>query len=534
MTRYRWTICGLLFAATTVNYLDRQLFSQLIPFFEDDLKLGPIDLALINISFLLFYGLGMMFVGRFVDLMGTKKGFGIAFLVWSAASALHGLANSLSSLIFFRASLGLGESANFPASVKTVADWFPKKERATATGWFNSGSNIGAVLAPLLAVGIAQSHTGGWRTCFIVLGIVGGLWIFFWKRYYFDLDDHPKVSEEEKAHIRSDVEVSNDPVSYGELFGMKPVYAASIAKFFSDAPWWFYITWLPKFLVDEFKLSMSAVLLTVPVFIIADIGAVGGGWLSSHFLKRGDEVGKARKKAMLICALSVLPVCVVGSLSKTPSVLGIPSVVIAVTLVSIAAAAHQGWSSNLFTVISDTLPKQAVARTVGITTCFGVFGAAMFQVYVGKAAAAQDYAGPFMVASVLYLFGLLGLHLLLPKFEQTKPKRKVSLVAVSAVAVAMVAGILFFQFELNKPKYASLDDYLAKRAAELKVNGKPLTGSNAKVGWMEAQWYEWPNGKRELVKFDTAKRPIIESKGSEAKKYVGLHEEEMDGTFINK
>lgn len=534
MTRYRWTICALLFGATTINYVDRQIFSLLIPFFEDDLKLGPTDLALLNIAFLIMYGLGMMFVGRFVDIIGTKKGFGIAFLVWSAASVLHGAATGLTSMFAFRAILGLGESANFPASVKTVTDWFPRKERATAIGWFNSGSNIGVVIAAALAGFIAQSHLGGWRTCFIVLGLLGACWIFFWKKHYYDLADHPKVSPEEVAHIRSDSEETNDPVSYNQLFAMRPVYAAAVAKFFSDAPWWFYLTWMPKFLVDEFNLNVVLVTLTIPIYIIADIGAVGGGWLSSRFIANGNDAGTARKKTMLICALAVLPVFFVGSLTKTPTVLGIPSYIVAVAIVSLGAAAHQGWSSNLFTVISDTMPKQAVARTVGISTFFGVLGAALFQVYVGKAVAARDYTGPFMLASVLYLFGLLGLHLLLPKFKVAIPNKKVSLVTVSAVAVVLISSIFYLQYQLNRPKYANLDDFMEKRSAELKVEGQPKQGPDAMVGWMKAQWYEWPNGKRDLVKFDTAKRPILESKGSEAKKYVGLFEEELDGTFLNK
>lgn len=531
MTRVRWTICALLFGATTINYVDRQLFASLVPFFEDDLKLGPTDLAMLNISFLLFYGLGMMFVGRFVDIMGTKRGFGIAFLVWSAASALHGLAFNLVSMMSFRAVLGLGEAANFPASVKTVADWFPKQERALATGWFNSGSNIGALLAPLFAVAIASSHPGGWKTCFIALGVIGGLWIFLWRKHYFEVDEHPRVNDEEKAHIRSDGETNVDAVSYQQLFGMRPVYAVAVAKFFSDAPWWFYLTWLPKFLIDEFKLNTTAVLLTVPVFLVADLGAVGGGWLSGHFIKRGDTVNAARKKAMLTSALLILPIFFVGGLTKVPTVLGIPSVVVAVTLVSIAAAAHQGWSSNLFTVISDTLPKPAVARTVGISTCFGVLGAAMFQVYVGRSAAAQDYAGPFMVASVLYLFGLAGMHLILPNLKPTEPKKTVSLGVVSIGAAVVVSGILFFQVMLNRPPYSTLEDYLTKRPVELKLEGYPRVGPEAKVGWMRAQWYEWAEGKRDLIKFDTAGRPVIEKKGAEAKKYQGPTADQLEGTF---
>jgi ACS family hexuronate transporter-like MFS transporter len=523
ISRVRWTICALLFFATTINYFDRQLFSLLIPFFENDLRLGPVDLALINVCFLLAYGFGMTFVGRWIDQVGVRLGLGTSFLVWSLASMAHCLATSLGGFATIRFFLGVGESGNFPASVRTVADWFPKKERALATGWFNAGSNVGAILAPLLAVRLAEAI--GWRTCFLLLGAVGMVWLAFWQRLYRRPDEHPKISPEELAYIRQDPVDSTQAIGVREVFGMRPVYAVAAAKFFTDAPWWFYLTWLPKFLVDEFKLPPAFMALCLPiVFIVADFGSVGGGWLSSNLLGRGMALGRARKTAMLVCALCAVPVTLVSLLLKVPTVLGVASVYPAIALISLAAAAHQGWSGNLYTLVSDTLPKPAIATTVGIQTAFGVFGAALFQIFVGRSVASGSYAPPFVLAGCLYLIGLLALQLLLPHVEPTTPRRRVPSAAIVAGAVAMLAAVGALQVVLNHPKYDSLADYRVKRAVELAASTAPTDGPTAKVGWMNAQWISWhtpKGGKVELIKLDRDDRPVVEPKGALAKGYVG-------------
>ncbi len=522
-TRVRWTVCALLFFATTINYLDRQLFSNLVPYLEDDLRLGPVDLSLINVSFLMSYGLGMLFVGRLIDSFGTKKGLGISFLLWNVSAMLHGLVGGFGGLAAVRASLGITEAANYPACVKTVGEWFPKQERATANGWFNAGSNIGAVLAPILAISLAEAV--GWKACFFIIGALGLTWIFFWRKLYHAPLDHPSVSSEELAYIQQDGENDTEKMSYATLLGLRPVYAIAIAKCISESPWWFYLTWLPKFLADEFHLNATFMRIAIPVvYLIADFGAVGGGWFSSKLIQRGTEVGMARKRAMLICALCALPVMSVGSVVQAKDAIGPVAVWIVILFVAIAASAHQGWSSNLYTIISDTVPKSGVAMTVGVATCAGVTGASIFQVFVGKAVELTgSYSVCFIIAGSLYLFALLALHLLLPKVEMSKPSRRVSPVMVGGIALALVSILVLLQTQLTKPPFQSQTDYEAKIISKGGTS-RPLT--EAKVGWMRATWFKISEpGKPdrfELVKFDDAGRPVIEKKPiKDLKKYQG-------------
>ncbi len=532
-TRYRWTICALLFFATTINYLDRQLFANLVPFFQDDLRMGPTDLAIINVSFLLSYGIGMIFVGRFVDRVGTRKGLSVTFLVWNLASMGHALVGSIAGFTGIRALLGVGEAGNFPAAVKTVSEWFPKKERALATGWFNCGSNVGAVITPPLTVLLAA--TLGWRACFLILGGVGIVWLFFWQRMYRRPEDHPKVSPSELAYIRSDPPEPTEAVSYAALFRYRPLYGVSAAKFFTDAPWWFYLTWMPKFLVDEFDLS-PAIMATalVAIYLFADVGAIFGGWLSSRLIKRGASVTAGRKLAMLVCALGAVPVIFVGRLVDTPTVGPIPSAWFAVAAIALAAAAHQGWSSNVYTVVSDALPRSAVAMAVGVITAFGVIGASLFQFLVGRSVALTgSYALPFLLAGTLYLVGLAAMHVILPRLEPGVPREprnpRLTVAAVWAVGLAVVLALGLVQYLLNKPPYDSERDYFAKRAGELKA-ASYLAGPPAKVGWMDARWIGWrtPDGvKPELIKFDRDARPVIDPKGVATTKYEGPREQEV-------
>lgn len=532
---FRWTICALIFFATTINYLDRQLFSLLTPFFEDELKLGPTDLALINVSFILPYGLAMIFVGRFIDRVGIKRGLGGIFVVWNIASLAHAFVSSLTGFMGIRFLLGLGESGMFPAAIKTMTDWFPKKERSLATGIFNAGSNMGAMLAPLIGVALATHY--GWRDCFLVTGGVGILWIFFWNWQYRPAKEHPKVTPEELAYINSDPPETVQSLSYSQLFAMRPVYGLAIAKALSDAPWWFYLTWMPKFLVDQFHVSTTFMAFAIPViYIVADVGSVAGGWLSSRLISRGLDVGRARKLAMLICALAVVPVMTVGYLVDRPDLAGVASVYWAVAITALAAGAHQGWSCNLFTLVSDTVPKNGVAMAVGAINGFAMIGVSAMQFFVGRVVQlTSSYTLPFVVAGSLYLIALVVIHLFMPKVEPVHPKRQANLFAVVAGAVVVVAGLLVMQYELNKPPYKSEADYVAIRGREIETTSTPAAGPVAKVGWMEARWYRWPmpNGKAkyELVKFDSHNRPFVEAKGAAASKYDGPNTELMESLF---
>ena len=534
-TGFRWTICALIFFATTVNYLDRQIFSILVPFFENELKLGPTDLALINVSFILPYGLSMMFIGRLIDKVGIKKGLGGAFMVWNVACVAHAAVKSLTGFIGARFLLGVGEAGMFPAAIKTMTEWFPKRERALATGYFNAGANMGAIFAPL--VGVALATQFGWRACFVVVGLLGLGWLVFWQLMYQPMLSHPKVSDSERAFIDSDNEPAIAPPTYAELLSIKPMYGLIIAKALSDAPWWFYLTWMPKFLIDQFKLSPGFMALAIPViYIVADGGSIAGGWLSSSLIQRGNSVTVSRKFALLTCAIAVLPVMSVGWLVDVPTVLGIPSVYWAVSIVALAAAAHQGWSANLFTVISDTVPKSSVAMAVGIINGFGMVGVSAMQFFVGRSVQlTSSYIWPFVVAGSLYLIALGVLHVFLPEIKQRVPEKKLSIGLIAIPFLVILAGLGWLQYETNKPPYKDLSSYLELRAPQLKAQPGAKLGPKAKVGWMDAQWTSWTleNGKPkyELIKFDTAGRPIVESKGVGAKNYTGPKEADLARSF---
>lgn len=521
----RWTICALVFFATTINYLDRQLFSNLVPFFEDSLKLGPMDLALINVSFILPYGLAMLFVGRFIDKVGIRIGLGTMFLIWTLASIGHAFVRSIVGFIGIRFMLGVGESGMYPGAVKTMADWFPVKERAVANGIFNAGANFGAILAPILGVKIAKAY--GWQAAFEVLGGVGMVWLIFWFILYRSPQNHKKVTESEYAYIHKDDGDPVERISYNQLFGMRPVYGLAIAKALTDGPSWFILLWLPKILVDQFHASVDFMAFSIPiVYVIGDIGSVGGGWLSSRLLKHGWSVDRARKSVMLGAAACVLPVSSVGLLVDKPAIAGIPCVYWAIAILAIAAAAHQAWSSNLFTVISDTVPKNSMAMAVGAINGFAMFGVSAMQFFVGRMVQlTSSYTVPFMVAGTLYLIGFVILHLFIPHIEQYPTTRRAKIPLVVAGVAVILAGLGAMQYATNRPPYLSVAEYIAVRQKELHATGTPVQGPSAQVGWMQSRWYLWHlqtgKTKLELVKLDTHDQPYIEEKGVKAPKYQG-------------
>ena len=316
MTSFRWTVCALIFFATTVNYFDRQLFSVLVPFIEKDFKLTPLNLAFINSSFVLPYGLSMLFVGRQIDKVGVKKGLSVGYLIWSAASFLHAFVPGMQALAAARMLLGVGESALYPTGVKTMSEWFPTKERALATGIFNAGANGGAMLAPILGVWLEAKY--GWRSCFMVTAAAGLVWLFFWRRLYQPPDESSRVSKEELDYIRSDRPANQPSLTVRQVLSIPSVYGLIIAKALTDGPFWFYLFWMPKFLVDQCHMKPSFMQWSLPViYVVADIGSIAGGWASSRLVRRGVPVRRSRQTVMLVCAVLVLPVIPIGWVDPT-------------------------------------------------------------------------------------------------------------------------------------------------------------------------------------------------------------------------
>jgi ACS family hexuronate transporter-like MFS transporter len=348
----------------------------------------------------------MLIVGRLLDVVGIKHGFALALVLWSLAAMAHALARTPLGFGLARFALGLGESANFPASIKTVAEWFPTKERAFATGIFNAGTNVGAVVAPLIVPPIALAW--GWRWAFIVTGAIGFLWLLVWYLYYESPDRHPRLSSAELAHIRSDPPDPGIRIPWLRLAGHRETWAFAIGKFMTDPIWWFYLYWIPKFLNEVHGLSLAKLgPPLVTIYLVADVGSVGGGWLSSALIKRGRSVNAARKAAMLVCALAVTPIVFASATADLWT---------AVALVSLAAAAHQGWSANLYTIVSDMFPRRAVASVIGLGGMCGAVGGMLISTATGwLLELTGSYLIVFVAAGSAYLLALLVIHLLQPQ-----------------------------------------------------------------------------------------------------------------------
>jgi ACS family hexuronate transporter-like MFS transporter len=405
---YRWIICALLFFAATINYVDRQIIGLLKQTLHDDIGWNEVDYSNVIFAFQLAYAIGLIFAGRVMDRLGTRKGFSLSVVVWSVAAMGHALAHSIMGFSFARIVLGLGEAGNFPASIKAVAEWFPKKERALATGIFNSGTNIGAMLTPFMVPWITLHY--GWRMAFIVTGALGFLWLIAWLAMYRTPETHPQVTRAELAHIRSDPQEPVARIPWLQLLPHRQTWAFAIGKFLTDPIWWFYLFWLPDFLYKAHGITGSRVML--PLFVVyqmATIGSIGGGWLSSSLIKRGRSVNSSRKIAMLICALAVVPIVFASKVSGLWS---------AVALVGLAAAAHQGWSANIFTLASDTFPRRAVGSVVGFGGMFGSVGALLIAKITGYVLQwTGSYLPLFIIAGSAYLTALLIIHLLNPRLQ---------------------------------------------------------------------------------------------------------------------
>jgi ACS family hexuronate transporter-like MFS transporter len=411
MTRHRWAVCALLFFATTINYVDRQIIGILKPTLSAEFGWSETDYADIVFAFQAAYALGLLLIGRVIDKIGVKWGYALAVGFWSLAGMAHAGASSVAGFAAARFGLGLAEAGNFPAAIKATAEWFPKKERALATGIFNSGSNVGAIITPLSVPIIVE--TMGWQWAFIIAGGLGFIWLGFWLWLYQPIETHPKVSDTERAHILSDPAEPEVKIPWLKLVRYRQTWAFAVGKFMTDPIWWFFLFWLPDFFGKNYGLDLKTFgIPLVIIYLLADVGSIGGGWLSSALIKRGWSVNKGRKMAMLVCALCVLPV----SLAVYAE-----NLAIAIAIIGLAAAAHQGWSANLFTLASDVMPKYAVGSVVGFGGMMGAIGGMLMSKYVGGVLEnVGSYTPIFVAIGSIYLIALLIVHLLAPNLEPAK------------------------------------------------------------------------------------------------------------------
>lgn len=405
---YRWVICALVFFATTINYVDRSVFGVLEPELHKEIGWTATQFGMVNASFNLAYAIGFLFAGWMMDRLGTRYGYAISLTLWSVAAAAHAFAGSVWGFAAARFALGLGESGNFPAAIKTVAEWFPKKDRALATGIFNGGSNVGAIVAPIVVPILVL--TWHWQAAFIMTGLAGIIWVFFWLPIYRRPQEHPKVTPEELAYIESDPPDPPVRIPWASLLPYRQTWAFAIGKFMTDAVWWFYLFWFAKFMNERFGVDIKTIgPPMVAVYLLADVGSVAGGWQSSWLLGRGWTANAARKTAMLTCALCVVPVVAAPLVSH---------LWVAVVLIGIAAAAHQGFSANLFTLTSDMFPRRVVGSIVGIGGFAGAIGGVLMNLAAGTLKdLTGNYIAMFAVAASAYLTALLVIHILVPRLE---------------------------------------------------------------------------------------------------------------------
>ncbi|OUJ71608.1 MFS transporter [Hymenobacter crusticola] len=423
--KYRWTICSLVFFATTVNYLDRAVISLLKPYLETEFHWNSGDYANIEIAFKLAYSIGMLGVGRIIDKLGTKMGYAMSTFLWSLSAIGHAFVSSTFGFGVARAFLGITEAGNFPAAIKTTAEWFPQKERALATGIFNSGSNVGAIIAPLTVPLIAE--TIGWQWAFIITGALGFVWLILWFVYYEVPARHAKLTEAEFKYIHSDVDdlaaasIETKPkVSWFRLLSYRQTWAFVIGKFITDPIWWFYLFWLPDFLNKQYGLKGTDIAMPVAlVYVLSSIGSVGGGWIPLNFIRNGWPAFKARKTSMLLIALCVFPIVFAQYLGQI-------NMWLAVIVIGIAAAAHQAWSANIFTTVSDMFPNRTVASVTGIGGMAGGLGGILLSALVQKRMFVyyesinqldKAYFIMFLICGGAYLVAWLIMHFLVPRMK---------------------------------------------------------------------------------------------------------------------
>lgn len=420
--KYRWTVVVLLFFATTINYLDRQVIGLLKPTLEQAFAWSETDYGNIVMAFSATYALGLVFFGRFIDRAGTRLGYIVSIIAWSLAAIGHAFARSTAGFMAARAALGLGEAGNFPAAIKAVAEWFPKKERALATGIFNSGANIGAVVAPIMVPWILG--VWGWQQAFIATGAIGFIWLLFWWLFYEVPERQRRLSAQELAYIQSDVEEpdaeADQPVRWIRLFSVRQTWAFVFGKMLTDPIWWFFLFWLPSYFSTTFQIDMKKPSLElVLVYTATTLGSIGGGYLSGYLIRKGWPVFKARKVSMLVFALCVVPIMLAQFASNVWVVVG---------LISLAAAAHQAWSATIFTTASDMFPKRAISSVVGIGGMAGAVGGIAFPLLVGRLLDFYKAAGNigagynvlFVICGCAYLLAWGVMHVFTPKMQQVK------------------------------------------------------------------------------------------------------------------
>jgi MFS transporter, ACS family, hexuronate transporter len=414
--KYRWLICGLLFFATTINYIDRQILSLLKPILDTELGWTNEQFGQVNSAFQAAYAVSILLFGAFVDRFGTKIGYGVSLLAWSLAAVGHAAVSSISGFFFARVALGLGEGGNFPAAIKAVALWFPKRERAFATALFNSGSNVGAIIAPAVVPWLA--FTWGWRSAFVAAGAAGLVWLLLWIPLYNVPEKVANLTQGELRHIRSDAE-KVDPrgkAKWRTILAHRQAWAFIAAKFLTDPVWWFFLIWLPDYFKKTRGLDLKKSWVhLVTIYAIVTILSILGGWITGYLTRRGHSVSRARKTGMLLFACLVLPIMFVTRASDWG----------AVFLIGLAGAAHQAWSANLFTSASDMFPQRAVGSVVGLGGMAGSLGGILFPLYTGKLLDRFQAAGN-VTAGYTILFALCGSayliafainHLLAPRFE---------------------------------------------------------------------------------------------------------------------
>ena len=414
--RYRWVICALLFFATTVNYIDRQILSLLKPILDNELRWTNEEFGMVNAAFQFAYAIGLLGFGALIDKIGTKIGYTISIAAWSMAAIGHAAVGSVTGFATARVALGLGEGGNFPSAIKAVALWFPRKERAFATALFNSGANVGAIVAPAVVPWLA--FTWGWRSAFVAAGIAGLLWLVFWIPFYDTPERVSRLAPAELDHIRSDRDEgkSGARVSWGTLLGYRQTWSFVVAKFLTDPVWWFFLIWLPDYFKKTRALDIKQSWVhLVSIYAVVTVLSIAGGWFSGYLTRRGYTMSRARKTAMFIFACLVVPILGVTRVGDWP----------AVFLIGLAGAAHQAWSANLFTTASDMFPKRAVASIVGLGGMAGSLGGILFPLYTGHLLD-QFQASGNVTAGYAILFGICGSaylvafginHLLAPKFE---------------------------------------------------------------------------------------------------------------------
>jgi len=422
---YRYRILGLLMFATTINYFDRSLIGVMAPTLEKMFEWTNSDYANIMISFKVAYAIGLLTMGGIIDRIGTKKGYTLSIVIWSIFGMLHALVRPGFSVIGFAAArfgLGIGEAGNFPAAIKTTAEWFPKKDRAFVTGLFNAATSIGAIAAPFVVGWIVHENGKNWQIPFLITGVLSTIWVILWLRIYKKPEVHPNVTKEELAYIQEDSEVENEEkLPWKSVLNKRQTWAFSIAKI-TDAVWWFYLFWGAKFLADSFGVNIKNIALPFfIIYILADVGSVLGGYLSGALMRKGWTVNKARKRTLLICALIILPVSFVAFTE---------SKWVAVFLIGLAAGGHQAWSANVFTLVSDVFPKKAIASVVGIGGMVGMIAGILADMVLGSVldtAGNSGYFWAFLIAGSLYLIVLGIVHLLMPRMtpldENLKPKK---------------------------------------------------------------------------------------------------------------